>query len=129
MEITLLEHVNLRTVNLAKLETWYAEVLNLRSGYRPPFESTGRWMYNGDIPIVHLIEVQEKGENQNPSNEHFALRAVGLPSFLEKLARMNIPYWHFRVPELGTVQINITDPDGNNMHIDFPSEEADTAGF
>ncbi len=129
MEITLLEHVNLRTVKIEKLEKWYTEVLNLKSGYRPPFGNVGLWMYAGDIPIVHLIEVSEEGENGNPSNEHFAMRASGLKSFLDKLDELRIPYWHVRVPVLDILQINITDPDGNNIHIDFSSEEAVMAGY
>ncbi len=61
--------------------------------------------------------------------EHFAMRASGLKNFLDRLESWRIPYKPLRVPELRILQINIADPDGNNMHIDFPPDEADALGF
>jgi hypothetical protein len=57
--------------------------------------------------------------------EHFAMRASGLKEFLERLKLKGIPYSTARVPVLGIFQVNISDPEGNNMHLDFPPEEGD----
>lgn len=129
MKITLLEHVNINTVNEVLLEEWYTEILGLKKGYRPPFGNTGAWMYAGDIPIVHLLEVDEQSRVQNRPIEHFSMRATGLETLLARLDSKNIPYVPVRVPELRILQINFHDPDGNHMHIDFSPEEADILDF
>lgn len=129
MDIKLLEHVNLRTAEMHRLEEWYCQVLGLKPGYRPPFKSNGRWLYAGEIPMVHLLEVKDQDICDDPTMEHFAMRASGLKGFLKTLGEMNISYRTVRVPELRVFQIHTTDPDGNNMHIDFSPEEADALGF
>jgi hypothetical protein len=98
-------------------------------GYRPPFKSTGRWLYAGDIPMVHLLDIKEQKITEDPTLEHFAMRASGLKGFLKTLKEMNISYRTVRVPKLRVFQIYISDPDGNNMHIDFPPKEADELGY
>jgi catechol-2,3-dioxygenase len=129
MKIKLLEHVNLRTTDIHKLEKWYCQVLGLKIGYRPPFKANGRWLYAGTIPMVHLLEVKKQQICDIPTMEHFAMRCCGLKDFLEILEEKGISYRGVRVPELRIFQINIADPDGNNMHLDFPPDEADELGF
>ena len=129
MDIKLLEHVNLRTADMHRLEEWYCQVLGLKRGYRPPFKSTGRWLYAGNIPMVHFLEVKDQKICDDPTMVHFAMRVSGLKAFLQKLEDMHISYRTVRVPELRVFQIYITDPDENNMHLDFTPEEADELGF
>ena len=40
-----------------------------------------------------------------------------------------IEFKALRVPGFGILQINLYDPDGNHIHIDFTPEEADAAGM
>lgn len=129
MDIKLLEHVNLRTADIHRLEKWYCQVLGLKPGYRPPFKSTGRWLYAGNIPMIHLLEVKDQKLCDDPTIEHFAMRVSGLKDFLQTLEEVNILYRTVRLPELRVFQIYITDPDGNTMHLDFSPEEADELGF
>jgi len=129
LKVKLLEHVNINTTNLELLEDWYTEVLSLKKGYRPPFGVPGAWMYAGDIPMIHLLEVEGALKAPSPSIEHFAMRATGLRTLLSRLEEKGIPFTPVRVPELRILQINISDPEGNHMHIDFPPEEADELGF
>ena len=59
MAIKGLDHI---TVNVAELDAsrrFYVDVLGLREGERPPFDSPGAWLYAGDRPIVHLVAVEE----------------------------------------------------------------------
>jgi catechol-2,3-dioxygenase len=129
MEIKLLEHVNLQTDKIDILEKWYSEVLGLKSGKRPQFKSIGRWLYAGEIPVVHLVEVPACKTTSNPTLEHFAFRATGLKSLLEILSNKGIEYDPRIVPGRGILQINIRDPDGNHMHIDFTPEEVNEVGY
>jgi len=126
MEIKLLEHVNIQTTQVEMMENWYIEVLGLEKGYRPPFEVGGAWLYGAGYPMVHLVEVAESAvRSNNPQMEHFAMRAVGLSNLLGRLHARGIDYYTVRVPEMRILQVFFSDPEGNNMHIDFSPEEAD----
>jgi catechol-2,3-dioxygenase len=129
MEIKFLEHVNLRTAEMEKLAVWYERILGLKRGYRPPFGVKGLWLYADAIPIVHLLELDSPPATRDPQIEHFAMRASGLESFLERLKEDKISYRTARVPELRVFQIYLSDPENNHMHIDFPPQEADDLGF
>lgn len=128
MQLTRLDHVNLRTADLARLVAWYGEVLDLRPGPRPPFSFNGAWLYLGDHPTLHLVEVAVAPAETALRLEHFALRATGLQSFVERLTRLNIPHQLGRVPGYGTHTVDLTDPDGTHLHVDFDAEEQLTAG-
>ncbi len=130
MKVTMLEHVNLRTTNIKRLEEWYTRILGLKKGYRPPFESEGSWLYiSDDYPAIHLLKVEGQPPPPDPQVEHFCMRATGLKTFLERLNSEKIPYKTVRVPELRIYQVYLSDPDANRMHIDFPPEEADALGL
>ena len=129
MELQRLEHVNIRTADLAGLTDWYCDVLGMTNGARPPFDVPGAWLYVGDRPVVHLVQQAEPSAGVDPKLEHFALSASGLAAFLDDLDSRGVAYRLVRVPGTGEVQVNIQDPDGNNLHIDFAAAEGDSAGL
>ncbi|MGI9413135.1 MAG: VOC family protein [Hyphomicrobiales bacterium] len=126
MPLQRLDHVNLRTTRLDAMIAWYGRVLGMHMGDRPPFPFPGAWLYSGDDATVHLIGVD--GEPQAGgalSLEHFAFSATGLGAMLAALERDAVPYKLADVPGFGIIQINLWDPDGNHLHVDFKAEEAD----
>ena len=130
MEIKLLDHINIQTTELEMMENWYIEILGLEKGYRPPFVENGSWLYAAGHAMVHLVEVSSPPQQAgNPELEHFAMRAAGLDSLLERLESRKISYYTVRVPDIRILQVNFHDPEGNHLHIDFSEEEADRAGF
>ena len=123
MALTQLDHVNIRTTRLAELTGFYAEVLGLRPGPRPPFGFSGAWLYCGTQAAVHLVGVAQGPQGNEPKIEHFAFRAEGLAAFLARLRRGGISYRISIVPQLELRQINIFDPDGNHIEVAFGAEE------
>lgn len=119
MEIRGLDHVNVRTANLAAMVEWYGKVLDLRPGLRPAFSFGGAWLYAGDQAIVHLVQVAERPRGIEPRIEHFALKGRGLRAFLQRLEALGVPYELGSPPGSGLTQVNIHDPDGNHIHVDF----------
>ena len=124
MPLCSLDHVNLRTVNLARLRTFYCNVLGLHDGQRPDFPFGGAWLYCEERAVVHLVEVSDP---PNPSGElrleHFAFVARDFNGTMRQLAEAGID---FRVSQLTgskTRQLNFRDPDGNRIHLDFPELE------
>jgi len=125
MTVSKLDHVNIRTSNLEGMITFYQTVLGLEESTRPPFPFPGAWLYCGDQAVVHLVEMTDEAPPQNDLTlEHFAFTAAGLKSFLAKLEAYDIPYETKRLPEWGHWQINLHDPDGNHLHVDFTPDEA-----
>ncbi len=123
MQVKQLDHVNVRTNRLDAMVEWYGRVLNMPAGDRPPFDFPGAWLYAGNHAAVHLVGVKEEPAS-GKKLEHFAFSAAGLEEFLGRLERDKERYEARRVPGSGVVQINVWDPDGNHIHIDFSPEEA-----
>ncbi|MGH6932051.1 MAG: VOC family protein [Dongiaceae bacterium] len=122
--IAWLDHVNIRTANLAEMSRFYAEVLGLAKGARPPFAFGGAWHYCGERAVLHLVEVARQPAGQEPRLEHFALRAAGsdaggLEPFIARLKAARVKYNVSEVPGAGITQVNVHDPDGNHIEVQF----------
>ena len=126
MQVKKLDHVNIHTANVDRMVEWYGRVLGMHAGDRPPFPFPGAWLYCGGRPTVHLVGVDRQPQTSGLQLEHFAFSAVGLQDFLARLKRENVRYDARKVPSFDGVQINVWDPDGNHIHIDFSGPE--TAG-
>ena len=129
MQIRSLDHVNIRTANLTAMIDWYREVLGMQTGDRPAFRIDGAWLYAAGRPIVHLVEVPDQPKGAEPRLEHFALGATGMPEFVERLRTHGVEHTVDPVPGFPIVQVNLHDPDGNHIHVDFALEEAEAAGL
>ena len=126
MRVRRLDHVNIRTADLDGMVEWYGRVLGLKPGPRPNFSFGGAWLYAGDDAVVHLVDVSEPPEpGARLRLEHFALAAEGLAGFVDLLRAEGIAFRPGRIEDFGVLQINIHDPDGNHMHVDFALEEAE----
>jgi catechol 2,3-dioxygenase-like lactoylglutathione lyase family enzyme len=124
------DHVNLRTANLVTMRAFYEGVLGLRVGPRPAFPFGGAWLYCGDAPVVHLVEVNQ--QPQPPGDlrlEHFAFRARGLAELLERFRVSGTEVRLGFVQDFGICQVNVRDPDGTHVHIDFDIGEAQALGL
>lgn len=122
-----LDHVNLRTAGLDAMVAWYRRILGLEPGPRPGFSFPGAWLYAGERPLIHLVGT-EAAPAADPADlriEHFALAARDLPAFLARLEAEGEGYRLRRIPDFGIVQVNVWDPDGNHIHIDFDAAEAE----
>jgi len=123
MTIKDLDHVNIRTGRLSEMAAFYRDIVGLEVGSRPPFQIGGTWLYCGDRAAVHLVEVPETPAGEAPRIEHFAFRAAGLADFLARLRANTVAYDVSIVPQAGTRQVNIHDPENNHIEIQFSGDE------
>jgi len=137
-----LDHINIRTANLSAMLSFYAHVLDLKPGPRPHFGGAGgAWLYAEEhradsledvkadyrAAWVHFIEVPEtSGDTGTLQIEHFAFTAEGMTAFLARLDDVACSYTLAEVSEVGLVQVNFRDPDGNHIHVDFSLSEKTT---
>ncbi|MEM7743566.1 MAG: VOC family protein [Pseudomonadota bacterium] len=126
-----LEHVNVRTAKLDAMIAWYKRILNMDTGPRPDFDFPGAWLYADGSPFIHLVGVaSEPSDPQKDLKvEHFAFSARGLEALLARAEAEGEKTGLRRVPGFPIVQVNLWDPDGNHLHIDFDVAEADALGL
>ncbi len=123
MTIRTLDHVNIRTANLAALIQFYSEVLGLVPGFRPEFGFPGAWLYCGEVAVVHLVGVARQPAGGEPTLEHFAFLCQGLAATRERLRAAGIAYREAPVPTTGNIQLHLADPDGNHIELQFAKSE------
>jgi len=129
MGLERLDHINVNTTQLEKLKAFYSDVLGMSPGPRPNFSFGGAWMYCGGRPAVHLVErAQLEPVHGDLKLQHFAFAAKGLGEFLARLKQLDVPYRVGILDDFEICQINLTDPDGNHLHVDFPVAEARELG-
>ncbi len=121
--IRFLDHVNVRTADLERLLRFYEEVVGLRRGERPDLGFPGAWLYAGKQAVIHLVGVEQQPEPEGELRlEHFAFVATGLADFVAGLESHGVVYGKTTQVGSGGTVVNLHDPDGNRLHIDFPPE-------
>jgi len=123
MQITKLDHVNIRTTRLDVMTDWYTQVLGLHTGFRPEFPFPGVWLYTpDDVVVVHLVGItgdESIGSEAELKLEHFSLSAIDGEGFEDSLRVSGETYRRSELPELSLELFNLWDPDGNHIHVDF----------
>jgi catechol 2,3-dioxygenase-like lactoylglutathione lyase family enzyme len=124
--VTLYEitHVNIRVPpgRLDACREFYCEILGLQVGPRPPFASTGLWLYAAGSPVVHLVErevAEPAPERGHPALDHVAFRCTEFAATLKKLEAHAVAYRISTVPGLDLTQVNFIDPVGVGIELAF----------
>ena len=123
MPLTKIEHANLRCANVERTKDFYV-MLGLTVGPRPPFKSTGYWMYAGSEPIVHLVQKPADETPNTPgtgSLDHVAFQGVDLEGMRKTLTDNKIEFREQLVPRDNVVQVFVRDPEGFPLEMNFPA--------
>ena len=139
-----LNHFSIRSTDLPACEAFYAGLLGLQVGPRPPFDFPGLWLYAGDTSnyanaVVHILGVDRNdpeglkrylGERDEASLQgtgvvdHVAFFATGLAETLARLRDAGVACRERTVPLLGLHQVFINDPNGVVVELNFPASES-----
>ncbi len=129
-----LNHINLRTPDLAATRDFYADVIGLEEGFRPPFPTPGHWMYAGEQPVVHISPCEpDSPARTNPDGmgvglDHFAMWGSGLAEQLATLDRHGIAYEKRLAGGGRVVQVFFKDINGVIVELGYdPKAEGVTA--
>jgi catechol 2,3-dioxygenase-like lactoylglutathione lyase family enzyme len=113
MAILDLDHVNIRTTNLAGTQAFFTDVLGLSVGWRPDFDVPGVWLYAGDKDVVHLVEVKrEHAPSRGSSLDHFAFAIDDYEDARRRLDAAGIKYQASEAPNGGIRQFFLTEANG-----------------
>jgi catechol 2,3-dioxygenase-like lactoylglutathione lyase family enzyme len=125
MSATAMNHFTILTDNLDRTLTFYAELLDLHPGARPPFKFPGAWLYarGGKDPILHVIADKPKAELVKGVIDHMAFTGRGLAAMVKKLKARGIEYDLRQLPDYGTWQLFFFDPNDAKIELDFDASE------
>ncbi len=123
MAVQSLNHVTIRPRNMEATRNFYVDVIGLRDGERPPFRFPGHWLYAGDAPVIHLADKSNSASTGSGAVDHvaFAYEAEDFDRVLAALEAHGIECTRQTVPELGSRQLFIEDPDGVWVELNFPA--------
>jgi len=121
MPIDGFQHINIRSTDVERTRDFYVRILGLEVGDRPPFPSTGYWLYLAGQPIVHLVQRNPGDMAQAGSGnlDHVAFRGVDLEATRAALNVAGVPFREAIVPRDQTPQIFVVDPDGITLELNF----------
>jgi catechol 2,3-dioxygenase-like lactoylglutathione lyase family enzyme len=90
-----LDHVTIRTRDLATTRRFLLRVFNLEEGERPLAirRIPGHWLYSEGRPVVHIIGSQgNRIDGSAEAIDHVGFRMEGYAAFRKKLDQLGIPY-------------------------------------
>lgn len=131
MAVHSLHHFNIRAshAELLILCDFYCNVIGLTLGPRPPFRSSGFWLYADGVPILHLTvasasEFLPEVPDRRSAADHIAFRCSDLEAMVARLRERGVVHSVDRVPLVDEVQIFCRDPSGVGVELNFPGSAA-----
>ena len=123
--ISRLDHFTIVTDNLAKTEEFYSKFLGFSVGPRPDFKIPGIWLYANEVPILHVVGVEEMPNPRRGVLDHMAFRGSGMNDLLRKLTDEGVSFRIIPTPApWNQWQVFFDDPNEAVVEIDFDGEEA-----
>ena len=133
-----LEHFLLQTEDIERTCDWYVRVLGLRIGPAPDFKFPVRWLYAGDLDVIHVTQggaavsenrkryVGQQSQALQGSGviDHVAFRCSGLAETIARFESLGIAFNERRVDYQGLYQLFMFDPNGLKVELNFAGAEA-----
>ena len=125
MGLKRIEHYNIHTTKFAETVDFYTRVLGMTNGDRPPFTFPGAWLYIGDMPVVHLVDVGKdfksgrEGQRGTGTLDHVAFEAQDLPAMRAHLGHEKVTFSERVVPRSGVTQLFLEDPNGLMLELNY----------
>jgi catechol 2,3-dioxygenase-like lactoylglutathione lyase family enzyme len=110
-----IDHVTIRTRDIAGAREFFRTVLDLEVGERPAAirHIPGCWLYSEGKPIVHIIGSYGSGEDRAAEAiDHLGLRMTDYTGFRAKLDRLGIRYSPMDLADIGERRLFLHMPGG-----------------
>lgn len=123
MPVTEINHVNFRTdrETMHQLRDFYCDIIGLTIGKRVASTSYGYWLYIGDNDVVHLAGYKTPTPpdiNVHGTYDHVSFTFTDMPAMEAHLTANKLAYTTRELAN-GVRQINLKDPAGNGVELNF----------
>jgi catechol 2,3-dioxygenase-like lactoylglutathione lyase family enzyme len=125
MPLTGLSHYSIRLSadSVEDTAAFYADVLGMKRGYRPPFKFPGAWLYAGETALVHLIGGPDQNRQADTGRlDHIAFDAQGIDAMRAHLTARGIGFEERHVPDSDLRQLFLHDPNGIRVELIYRGE-------
>ena len=129
MPVTEINHYNLRAPReiMHVLKDFYCDIIGLKVGPREGFTSYGFWLYIGNNDVLHIAEYKGDGHlllNVLTTFDHVAFSCTDFAAMEAHLKLHQVPYSIRLVPAINVKQLNLKDPVGNGIELNFCLDNA-----
>ncbi|MEI2297281.1 glyoxalase [Ensifer sp. MJa1] len=110
-----LDHVTIRTGEIAAARAFFETVFDLTVGERPAAirRIPGCWLYSDGKPLVHIIGSYGSGyDGAAEAIDHVGFRLEGYAAFRAKLDRLAVPYSTMDLADIGERRLFLRAPGG-----------------
>jgi catechol 2,3-dioxygenase-like lactoylglutathione lyase family enzyme len=115
-----LDHINIRTADLAGTKAFFMDVLGLTEGWRPAFGFPGAWLYAGEKDVVHLVQVAEPQRASDGSAlDHFAFDISDYEDALRRVKATGLKFYELAGPGTSVKQIFVTEANGVSVELNW----------
>jgi len=122
MPVTGLNHVNIRTTDIAKSASFYVEVFDFEYRRAPGVVGESHWLFDRQgRPIIHLRLRAAESSSTGPI-DHVALSCEGKAEILSRLDARQIEFKVFENAASGLTQVFLMDPHGIPLELNFTGE-------
>jgi catechol 2,3-dioxygenase-like lactoylglutathione lyase family enzyme len=140
MPLSHIEHFLVAADDIDKTGEWYCRVLGMKEGPHPDFGFPVKWLYLGEVDIVHIgPSAKQAGENQKKylgrtsqdagsgtgALDHIAFRATGLQQMMAHLRSQNVAFSERRASGQALYQLFLYDPNGIKIELNYDAREAE----
>jgi catechol 2,3-dioxygenase-like lactoylglutathione lyase family enzyme len=140
MPLSHIEHFLVAADDIDKTGEWYCRVLGMKEGPHPDFGFPVKWLYLGEVDIVHIgPSAKQAGENQKKylgrtsqdagsgtgALDHIAFRATGLKRMMTHLRSQNVAFSERRASGQALYQLFLYDPNGIKIELNYDAREAE----
>jgi catechol 2,3-dioxygenase-like lactoylglutathione lyase family enzyme len=102
---------------------FYADVLGMTRGHRPPFKFPGAWLYAGNLPLVHLIGTADQEKPADTGRlDHIAFDAKDIAQMRAHLTARGVAFTERQVPGTDLRQLFVHDPNGIRIELNYRGE-------
>jgi catechol 2,3-dioxygenase-like lactoylglutathione lyase family enzyme len=118
-----MNHFNVLTDDVEATRRFYAGVIGLTEGDRPPLGFDGIWFYAGGQPILHISAAKLPSDRAGVI-DHIAFSATDLKGTTRRLKESGVEFVLRQQVGTRIWQIFCHDPMGAKVELDFDPSEA-----
>jgi catechol 2,3-dioxygenase-like lactoylglutathione lyase family enzyme len=127
MQVNALDHVNIRTRDVAASARFYTELFDLEVRNAPGPMAPGRALWICDREgraIIHLVQHNDEKGAPGPTGpiDHVALNCTGKLEVIERLKQRGLECGVFDLPNGGRSLVFTRDPHGITIELNFDGE-------